>query len=255
MFRKNLLYGSRTQTLLELENIILDPDIQARTQLNEEVLTDYIRSLKNGGHFPPITVFYLDDKKYYLVDGLHRYEAYRKAGFSEILCVVKGGSKRDAILHSVQSNATHGIRRSNADKRRAVGTLLKDDEWSKWSDRHIAKLCRVSQPFVSSMRKELSDNGYQFSEQRIGTKGWKIRTQNIGSTKKIKRLVSNDTEKPNNESGSDDLMALQEKISSLEEQLKQKNEKIVAYANQISALEIQVKHLEENHSGMLGQTV
>jgi len=44
------------------------------------------------------------------------------------------GTQRDAILHSVGANATHGLRRSNQDKRKAVVTLLEDNEWCQWSD-------------------------------------------------------------------------------------------------------------------------
>jgi len=34
----------------------------------------------------------------------------------------------DAVFNSVGANAEHGLRRTNADKRRAVLTLLNDDE-------------------------------------------------------------------------------------------------------------------------------
>ena|SRR5436309_8329926 len=43
-------------------------------------------------------------------------------------------------------------RRTNADKRRAVETLLNDPEWAKWSDREIARQCGVSNDFVSRLR-------------------------------------------------------------------------------------------------------
>ena len=47
-----------------------------------------------------------------------------------------------------------------SDKRRAVLTLLNDEEWSrKMSDRKIAKHCGVSNCFVSNLRKERGVNG------------------------------------------------------------------------------------------------
>jgi hypothetical protein len=69
-------------------------------------------------------------------------------------CEVRPGGLREAILHSVASNATHGVRRSNDDKRRAVLLLLADEEWAKWSDREIARRCSVSQPLVTRIRAE-----------------------------------------------------------------------------------------------------
>ncbi len=44
----------------------------------------------------------------------------------------------------------------NEDKRRAVMTLLNDEEWEKWSDREIARRCAVGHAFVSSLRLSLS---------------------------------------------------------------------------------------------------
>jgi hypothetical protein len=37
-------------------------------------------------------------------------------------------------------------------------TLLRDDEWSQWSDREIARRCAVSDYLVRSLRENRSDN-------------------------------------------------------------------------------------------------
>lgn len=39
---------------------------------------------------------------------------------------------REAILFIVGANASHGLRRTNADKRRTVERLLADEEWRGW---------------------------------------------------------------------------------------------------------------------------
>ena len=51
-------------------------------------------------------------------------------------------------LHSVGANATHGLRRSNADKRRAVVLLLEDEEWSSGQTRRSPG----NAPFITSCR-------------------------------------------------------------------------------------------------------
>ncbi len=67
---------------------------------------------------------------------------------------VRTGTKRDAILFSVGANATHGTRRTNEDKRRAVMTLFtnelvsKDDQGNPRSHRQIAAICAVHPSFV-----------------------------------------------------------------------------------------------------------
>jgi hypothetical protein len=55
----------------------------------------------------------------------------------------------------VGANATHGLRRTNADKRRAALTLLQDEEWQRWSNREIARQCGVTHTFVAKLRREL----------------------------------------------------------------------------------------------------
>ena len=64
-----------------------------------------------------------------------------------------------AILHGAGSNAVHGLRRTQADKRRAVERLLKDPEWARWSDRKIAEVARVDHKTVGAIRRELTGNG------------------------------------------------------------------------------------------------
>jgi hypothetical protein len=76
--------------------------------------------------------------RYYLVDGFHRVAAAQQAGMTELPFTEKSGTYREALLFSLSVNATHGLRRSNADKRKAVMTLLNDEEWSMWSNVAIA---------------------------------------------------------------------------------------------------------------------
>lgn len=94
---------------------------------------------------------------------------------------VRQGTRRDAILYSVGANETHGLRRTNEDKRRAVMTLLSDEEWSRWSNNEIAQKCGVSHTFVNGMRSSLETVS---SEQRTyntkhGTEAV-MNTANIG---------------------------------------------------------------------------
>jgi hypothetical protein len=67
-------------------------------------------------------------------------------------CEIRQGSLRDAILFACGANAVHGLRRTNKDKRRAVRTLLKDPEWSQWTDVEIARRCAVDPKTVAAHR-------------------------------------------------------------------------------------------------------
>jgi len=98
------------------------------------VVAEYAEHIES---LPPVVVFY-DGTAYWLADGFHRVAAHVKAGRESVLADVRQGHRRDAILHSVGANAAHGLRRTNADKRRAVEILLRDEEWSGWSNVVIA---------------------------------------------------------------------------------------------------------------------
>ena len=120
--------------------------------------------------FPPLTVFH-DGKVYWLADGFHRHYAATSIGSRDIACIVKPGGLRDAILHSCQANAVHGLRRSDEDKRRAVKVLLADREWATWSDREIARRCQVSHTLVSRIREESTPLTGNVASERLQNSG------------------------------------------------------------------------------------
>ncbi|MBN2583982.1 MAG: hypothetical protein JXL80_13035 [Planctomycetes bacterium] len=139
---------------LKLDQIRIDGGTQPRVAIDEQVVADYAEQYSNGVDLKPVVVFF-DGATYWLADGFHRYWANRKIESDYIFAFVHQGTQRDAILYSVGANATHGLRRTNADKRKAVLTLLEDDKWSKWSDSDIARQCCVNQSTVTRHRTSL----------------------------------------------------------------------------------------------------
>lgn len=142
---------------------------QSRVTVNGDVVAEYAQAIEDGQDFPPVAVYQSGDGQLWLADGFHRLAAHVKAGKTEIAATVQDGGQRAAILHSVGANASHGLRRTNADKRRAVEMLLSDPEWAQWSDREIGRFCRVSQPFVSSIRGHATDNVISEQQERTYT--------------------------------------------------------------------------------------
>ena len=119
------------------------------------VVADYADAMDAGAVFPPIIVFH-DGKSYWPGDGFHRIEAARRIGLDVIAADVREGGERDALLFAASANAAHGLRRTQADKRKSVETLLRDPKWSKWSDREIGKACAVDHKTVGRVRRELT---------------------------------------------------------------------------------------------------
>ena len=133
--------------------LIQDGGAQMRVEMSEQTIADYAEEMSTGTVFPPVIVYYNGDA-YWLADGFHRVEAARKIGREIIEAEIREGSDRDAILHGIGANARHGLRRTQADKRHAVETLLRNPVWSNWSDRHIAKVANVDHKTVGKIRRE-----------------------------------------------------------------------------------------------------
>jgi hypothetical protein len=147
--------------VLNLGALVLDQKLQSRAEINEQTIEDYAESLKQGDEFPPVLA-YFDGISYYLTDGYHRYHAHKKAGKAGIICEVVNGTFTDAVLRATSVNSKHGMRRTYADKRKAVMTLLDDFEWSQWSNSEIARHCGVSHTFVASLRDSGSSDEVKY---------------------------------------------------------------------------------------------
>ena len=163
--------------------------------MNDDTVEEYAVDMQQGAVFPPVVAFY-DGQFYWLADGFHRVGATESLGRTAIAesappataAEVKQGSRRDAVLYSCSVNAKHGLRRTNADKQRAVMQLLNDEEWSKWSNREISRRCGVSLDLVNRLRSSLNDS---FSDKsrtyktKHGTVA-KMKTANIGKARQSK---------------------------------------------------------------------
>jgi phage N-6-adenine-methyltransferase len=163
-----------------ISDIRNDGGTQSRDSLDAATVAEYADAMANGAAFPAVVVFY-DGQSYWLADGFHRVAAAKQAGMAQIDADIRQGSRRDAILLSVGANSSHGLRRTNADKRRAVMTLLNDEEWSRWTDREIARRCAVSHDFVNRARKSSLSLNDSDEPRTYTTKHGTTATMNTGN--------------------------------------------------------------------------
>lgn len=154
--------------LISLASLVTETKYQTRVSMNEDAIADYANAImqKGGWPFPPIKVV-----RQVLVDGFHRIAAARRVisasdtpadlrrALQNIPCerVAVDPANKDisdlALQHALAANHGHGLRPSNADKRRAVELAL--NRWPDRSDREIAKLTGTSHTFASRVRGEL----------------------------------------------------------------------------------------------------
>jgi hypothetical protein len=146
---------------ININSIIIDKGTQSRAAISEDTVTDYAEAMQAGDEFPPVITFF-DGVEYYLADGFHRLHAVKRLGKTSIQADVRTGTLRDAILYSLGANRDHGLRRSNADKRKCVQTLLDDFEWGDLSVNEMARICGVSPQLVLAVKAEM-DGGEKVS--------------------------------------------------------------------------------------------
>lgn len=162
---------------IPLSKIDTEQSVQVRAVIHQETVERYAEHIQTprAVPLPPILVFGPDSRgMYFLSEGWHRYEAHKKANRDAILATVKEGGWKDALEHALSSNATHGLPRSNKDKRRVVELALK--HWSEWSSHKIAEKCAVGDDLVNEIRRcQVSENDTCQPRTVIGKDGKKYK--------------------------------------------------------------------------------
>lgn len=138
---------------LPIDSIKLDSDLQPRAALNQETISEYAEAMKEGAQFPGVVVFH-EGETYWLADGYHRHAAAKMAGVQDISAEIRTGSKEDALRFALSANVTHGLRRSQADKRRAVMIALK--QFGNLSNRELGRMTAVDDKTVGKYRERLA---------------------------------------------------------------------------------------------------
>ena len=163
------------------ERLRTDGGTQPRAAIHLETCQEYAEAMQTGEQFPAGEV-YFDGEHYWLADGFHRLFAHRKARPGEpIECIVYQGTLEDAQWHSYGVNKTHGLRRTNRDKERAVRAALSHAKGPALSDRQISEHVGVHYNTVVKYRQKLQGAGTITNcDSRTGRDGRTIETANIG---------------------------------------------------------------------------
>ncbi len=139
---------------LNLLAIRIDGGTQIRVELNQDVLGEYVEHMKDGDHFPPITVYH-DGAEYWLADGFHRYFAVKALGQATIEAEVVSGTQEEAQLFAMGANKARGLSLTFKDNRNIISIMLKHPVWSQWSNSQISRHIGVSKMTVGRVKASL----------------------------------------------------------------------------------------------------
>lgn len=178
-----------------LQDLVLERELQCRVAMDGAAIEEYADALADGAVFPPVVAVRAEDGRLYLVDGWHRVAAARKAERATIRAEIRDGTRRDALRLAAGANGAHGVRRTQADKRRAVVQLLRDAEIAATSSRKVGELAGVSHTFVNKVRAEFKiEAGQVLDDARIeqveGTlpPAWERFVENAWQQRDVRRV-------------------------------------------------------------------
>ena len=159
---------------IELDDLVIDSRLQMLAEIDTETVENYTEVIEGSDEDWPfndaIQVCVVDGKNY-VTDGFHRFQACQKARMQEAECNVTKATWDEAVVAALGANKAHGLRRTNADKRRAVVVAL--HSFGDWADNRIATVCGVSHPFVGKLRNQLVTVTSCGEDTRTGTDGKK----------------------------------------------------------------------------------
>ena len=186
---------SETTGTERIEQLRLDTiaeQIQMRVSMSADVIADYaeLQRRKDGGGLPPVQAIRARDGSVYVWDGNHTIAAARENGRTDVAATIVDGTRDQAVLLAAGANRQHGLRRTHADLRHTVETLLSNAKWAGRSDRWLAEKVGCSNTFVGTVRREAALS--TVDSEREGRDGRRIKTKHIGRRKAATPRVAND---------------------------------------------------------------
>jgi len=245
---------------VNLNDIRIDGGTQNRKVIDQSRVYNMVEMMKEGDEFTPIDTNF-DGVTYWLVDGFHRYHAYKLLGIKEVTIRYVPGTQAEAVIRSYGVNANHGLPRSFEEKQEIVQKALANPDLAGASVYEIAKICRMSQPFVAGVKDpSKKQKQKQDKEKSIIKKAEELKSE-IENQKITNQISSENTtgrESPNLDSGAtpdeDELKANELAMQADQEamyKLLESDDALATAHEEIKRLNLRVAQLETRLSSLM----
>ena len=141
---------------LEIKDLVIPQGLLPRiiTGTVEEKVEEYAEMIEEGTDFDPILVWEREDGRYWVIDGVHRVEAHKRAGRERIKAkLVKCKDELDYRIKAIQANLKHGLALAKGEKPLLAQILYKKGV----SEKEIKKIFRVADRTVREWLKPIKE--------------------------------------------------------------------------------------------------
>jgi len=145
----------------KIKDIIIKNELYPREKINQDKVKEYEQYI---GVLPPITI----NQDNILIDGFHRYFAYKNTNQQEIDVVLdKTKDDDDLFLRSIELNAQHGLPLTQKEKRNLVISMYQktiDNKDLSYDVRRLKTVFSIPDSTFSDWTKNLND---ELESQRL----------------------------------------------------------------------------------------
>jgi len=174
-------------TFLKFNKIIVDSNIQIRSELSEDRIAEFMEIYEN---LPPVKVVETKGGEFYLADGFHRHEAARRKREIGCQCDIEKGDLKRALEIAISENCRGPLSLSRDEKRALVDKTLTffPERANSW----IAEMIGVSMQLVDSRRSALEGEKIIKKMDKLDTRDGRSYPREIATTKITKVEADDD---------------------------------------------------------------
>ena len=158
------LNNKNSPLLFPVSDLTWDQFIYPRSGKSDKTVSAYVEALATGAEFPPIKIQrvfnYTEGSETrsatVIVDGIHRWHAFKERGIKNIPAVEwkdtpldYAKNKAALLLESARCNTTHGDRLSTSDKKRVARDIASTDQECAWTESALAEKLGVTQQTIN----------------------------------------------------------------------------------------------------------
>ena len=95
---------SEAKKQIPISDIILDESIYPRDKIDQRRVGIFAENMRDGFNFDPIEIQRHPERKgkYRILDGVHRWSAYKEVGLAELEVIIKNLNKADPLLYAAR---------------------------------------------------------------------------------------------------------------------------------------------------------